>query len=150
VSSDYELPRDTIPHHLFISVHYYTPWQFCGMTKAESWGKPMPTWGTPHDVGELNELFDKMAAFSSKNDVPTFVGEFAVEPKKEPASRARWMSAVAKAAFARKMVPVLWDTGGELSRHEPYSPSAELRSVLQDISSHGAASVQPNAVGSNR
>jgi len=43
-SGDYVLPVDTVPHRLLISVHYYTPWQFAGMTQDESWGKMMPTW----------------------------------------------------------------------------------------------------------
>jgi endoglucanase len=137
-TDDYAFPRDTVAHRLFISMHYYTPWQFCGMTKAENWGKPMFTWGTAHDVGELDELFDKASTFASRHDAPAFIGEFAVEPKKDPASRARWMSAVAKAAFARKMVPVLWDTGGEISRREPYGASAELRQVLQEIAPSSA------------
>src|SRR5690606_365142 len=59
----YELPRDTIPNRLFISVHYYTPWQFCGLTEDADWGKMMTTWGTPKDVARLNELFDQMEGF---------------------------------------------------------------------------------------
>lgn len=144
-SADYELPRDTIPHRLFVSVHYYTPWKFCCMTKAETWGRPTPTWGTAHDVAELNRLFDDMARFSARHDMPVFVGEFAVDPKKEPASRVRWMSAVVNAAFSRDMVPVLWDTGSEISRREPYAASAELRRVLQDVSSMRASGGNANA-----
>jgi endoglucanase len=130
----YELPRDTIRNRLFISVHYYTPWQFCGMTEDADWGKMMPTWGTAKDVAQLNELFDKMAGFSARNDIPAFIGELGVVAKKDSASRVRWMSAVAKAALSEKMVPVLWDTGNEVSRREPYAASAELRQVLREIS----------------
>ena len=71
------LPKDTIPHKLLLSVHYYTPWPFAGMTHDESWGKMRPTWGTPEDITELNNNFDKMEAFSRQNDIPAFVGEFA-------------------------------------------------------------------------
>ncbi len=112
-SDGYQLPRDTIPRRLFISAHYYTPWQFCGLTEDADWGKVMPTWGTQEDVTQLNELFDKMAAFTAKHGVPAFIGEFGVEPKKEPASRVRWMTAVVNAGLSRKMVPVLWDTGND-------------------------------------
>ena len=74
----YKLPKDTVPGKLFISVHYYTPWQFCGLTEDADWGKMMPTWGTPDDVKQLNQLFDKMQAFCTRNDIPAFIGEFGV------------------------------------------------------------------------
>ncbi len=78
-SSDYVLPVDTAPHKLLISVHYYTPWQFAGMTEDASWGKMMPTWGTNSDVAELKRLFDLMADFSKRNEIPVFVGEYGAD-----------------------------------------------------------------------
>jgi endoglucanase len=132
-SSEYVLPKDTVPHRLLISVHYYTPWQFAGMTQDESWGKVQHTWGSASDVAELNRLFDAMQEFCKRHDLPAFVGEFGVTDKKETPSRVRWMSAVAEAALARKMIPVLWDTGGDISRKRPYAPSPVLREVLEKL-----------------
>ena len=132
---EYVLPTDSVAHKLLISVHYYTPWQFAGMTEDASWGKMRPTWGSDDDVAELVRLFDAMQEFSKRNDIPAFIGEFGVTDKKEAASRVRWMSAVGEAALARKMVPVLWDTGGDISRKPPYAPSAALRQVLHSIAS---------------
>jgi endoglucanase len=129
----FTLPKDTIPHRLFLSVHYYTPWPFAGMTEDASWGKMAPSWGSPSDVEELNRLFDKMKEFCSRNDIPAFIGEFGVTEKKESASRVRWMSAVMDAAQSRKMVPVLWDTGHAVSRHPPYAPSADLHHLLHHL-----------------
>jgi len=130
-SSDYVMPKDTVPHKLLISVHYYTPWQFVGMTQDESWGKMRPTWGTSDDFAELETLFDLMRDFSQRNDIPVFIGEFGATDKKEAPSRVRWMEAVIDAAFSRQMVPVLWDTGGDVSRTPPYAPSPVLRDVLR-------------------
>jgi len=130
-SSGYVLPTDSVPHRLLISVHYYTPWQFAGMTKDESWGKMALTWGSASDVAELNRLFDAMQEFCKRNDLAAFIGEFGVTDKKEKASRVRWMSAVAEAALSRNMIPVLWDTGGDISRKPPYEPSPALREVLR-------------------
>jgi endoglucanase len=132
-NSNYEMPKDTLPHRLFISVHYYTPWQFCGMTEDADWGKMSPTWGSPSDVAELDRLFDMMGDFCTRNDVPTFLGEFGVVDSKESASRVRWMSSVVGAAVSRKMVPVLWDTGHEVSRRPPYGPTPALLQVLQKM-----------------
>jgi endoglucanase len=130
-SKDYVLPTDSVPHRLLISVHYYTPWQFAGMTKDESWGKMALTWGSAGEVAELNRLFDAMQEFCKRNDLPAFIGEFGVTDKKEAPSRVRWMLAVADAALSRKMIPVLWDTGGDISRKPPYAPSAALSQVLK-------------------
>lgn len=131
-SSLYRLPKDTVPDRLFLSVHYYTPWQFCGLTEDASWGKMMPTWGSPSDLAELERLFRMMGEYSARADVPVFVGELGASHEKEPASRVRWMSAVIAAARSRRMVPVLWDTGHDVSRNAPYAPSAVLEQVLRN------------------
>jgi endoglucanase len=132
-SADFVLPKDTAKEKLLLSVHYYTPWQFVGMTEDASWGKMRPTWGTEADVAELEKLFDLMAEFSKRNDIPVFVGEYGASDKKETNSRVRWMSAVAKASLERRMVPVLWDTGGDVSRKKPYAPSVALSEVLKAL-----------------
>jgi endoglucanase len=103
------------------------------MTHDESWGKMRPTWGTADDIAELNTNFDKMEAFSEQNDIPVFVGEFAPAYEKEPLSRARWMVGVADAALSRNMVPVLWETGQDISRRPPYALSPALKVMLQKL-----------------
>lgn len=132
---EYLLPTDTVPHKLLISVHYYTPWKFVGMAEDANGVKMQPTWGSPDDVAELNRLFDAMQAFCTRNDIPAFIGEYGVIDKKEEASRVRWMSAVVNAALTRKMVPVLWEVGGDISREPPYAPSPALREVLRAVGS---------------
>jgi endoglucanase len=128
----YKLPKDTLPGRLFISVHYYTPWQWCGLTEDADWGKMMRTWGTPDDVKQLDQLFDTMKDFCTRNDIPAYIGEFGVTlTNKDPTSRARWMAAVFNAATSRKMVPVLWDTGNDISRHPPYAATPELMQALR-------------------
>jgi endoglucanase len=103
------------------------------MIQDESWGKVQRTWGSASDVAELNRLFDAMQAFCKRNDIPAFVGEFGVTDVKEAASRVRWMTAVAQAALSRKMVPVLWDTGGDLKRTPPHGASPALEQVLEAL-----------------
>ena len=140
----YKLPKDTIAGRLFISVHYYTPYQFCGLTEDADWGKMRTAWGSPDDVKQLDDLFDTMKGFCTRNDIPAFIGEFGVAIKnKEPASRARWMSAVFNAAASRRMVPVLWDVGTDVSRHDPYAASPELLQTLQTFSPPQQPSAEP-------
>jgi endoglucanase len=104
------------------------------MTEDANWGKMQTSWGSSSDVAELNRLFDVMQEFCTRNDLPAFIGEFAPTPKKEADSRVRWMSAVAEAALSRKMVPVLWETGSDISRQPPYAPSPALHEVMRTLS----------------
>ncbi|HKE95415.1 MAG TPA: glycoside hydrolase family 5 protein [Povalibacter sp.] len=133
-NSDYRLPQDTLPGRLFISVHYYTPYQFCGLAEDADWGKVKPTWGGSEDSKQLDRLFGMLGEFSRRNDIPVFIGEFGVTNKRESASRIRWMSAVVTAARSRRMIPVLWDTGTDISRRKPYGASAELMQMLRTFS----------------
>jgi endoglucanase len=132
-SSNYILPKDTVPRKLLLSVHYYTPWPFVGMEHDESWGKMTMTWGDAHDLAELKEQMDKMEAYSKEKDIPVFIGEFGATNKKDSRSRMKWMLAVALSAQARDMVPVLWDIGGDVTRSPPFNLSPELSFVLKEV-----------------
>ena len=121
---------------LFLSIHYYTPYTFCGLDTVESWGSPATTWGTDAEKATLDGLFTKLATFSAQKSIPVILGEFAVTRgqnyPREPASRILWLEAVAKASFMRGIVPVLWDTGSEISRTDG-SFSTELQTVMTDV-----------------
>jgi endoglucanase len=132
-SSNYILPKDTVPHKLMLSVHYYTPWPFVGMEHDESWGKMQLSWGDAHDRAELKEQMDKMEAYSKEKDIPAFIGEFGATNKKDSRSRAKWMLSVALSAQARDMVPVLWDIGQDVTRTPPFNLSPELSLVLKEV-----------------
>ena len=108
---------------LFLSIHYYTPWTFTIKDKNEA-NDTQPistTWGTAAEKKTLEDLFSKLGTCSSDKKIPIILGEFAVTRGADPylreaASRVAWMTAVAKAATTRGIVPVLWDTGSEISR----------------------------------
>jgi endoglucanase len=121
---------------LFLSIHYYTPYTFCGLDTVESWGSPATTWGTATDKTTLQGLFATLATFSSKKKIPVIIGEFSVTRgvnyPRDSASRILWMEMVAKTALSGSMVPVLWDTGSEISRTDG-SFSTELQSVMTYI-----------------
>jgi endoglucanase len=109
---------------LFLSIHYYTPWTFTIKEKNDSATDTQPvstTWGTATEKSALEAAFSKLATCSTDKKIPVIIGEFGVavgtDPYvRQPASRTAWMTAVAKASVAHGMVPVLWDTGSEISR----------------------------------
>jgi len=121
---------------LFLSIHYYTPYTFCGLDTVESWGSPQTTWGSDSDKSTLDGLFTKLATFSTQKHIPVILGEFGVTVgqnyPRDPASRSLWMETVAKASFARGIVPVLWDTGSDISRTDG-SFSSALQTVMTDL-----------------
>jgi endoglucanase len=121
---------------LFLSIHYYTPYTFCGLDSVESWGSPATTWGTAAEKTTLQDLFSKLATFSTQKKIPVIIGEFSVtrgeKYPREAASRILWMETVAKAALSHDMVPVLWDTGSEIKRTDG-SFSAEFQTVMDHV-----------------
>jgi endoglucanase len=127
---EFRLPKDSVSGKLFVSIHYYTPWPFVGLKEDASWAKMQPTWGSEEDVRQLNELFDRLKDFSTRNNIPVFLGEFSLCSNKEKASTVRWTTSVFNAALKRKMVPVLWDTGGAVSRREPHAPNEMLSEIM--------------------
>ena len=87
-----KLPNDIVENKLMMEVHYYTPWQFCGMTKDESWGKYMLYWGNENRVSgsqrnyangeaEMERQFKKMKTKFIDKGIPVIIGEYGVNWK---------------------------------------------------------------------
>ncbi|MBQ7834272.1 MAG: glycoside hydrolase family 5 protein [Ruminiclostridium sp.] len=66
----YKMPEDTAKDKLFLSVHYYTPWDYCGTDAINQWG-------SPDDLEEQNELFGKLTKFTDQG-YGVIIGEYAV------------------------------------------------------------------------
>lgn len=132
------LPTDKIANKLMAEVHYYTPWNFCGMTADASWGNQFyywgagnhsttdlahnPTWGEEAEVDKLFLLMKNQ--FVAKN-IPVIIGEFGAITRTNLtgsalqlhlASRAYFFSYIKKQAIANGLLPFFWDTGGLLDR----------------------------------
>lgn len=127
-------PKDKIADRLMLEVHYYTPWNFCGLTKDESWGKMFyywgkanhstkdtdrnPTWGEEETV---DKFFGLMKTTFVDKGIPVLLGEYAATRRSELAgdnyqkhlaSRAYYNMYVTKQAKANKIIPFYWDNGG--------------------------------------
>lgn len=66
----FKMPEDTAESKLLLSVHYYTPWDYCGTDGVNSWG-------SPKDYDEMNGLFKKMSKYSEQG-CGVVIGEYAV------------------------------------------------------------------------
>jgi endoglucanase len=133
-----KMPTDNIPNRLMAEIHYYTPWNFTGMTKDENWGNQFyywgkdfhsttdlahnPTWG---EEAEVDRLFKLMKNKFVDKAIPVLIGEFGAMRrdnltgdalKLHLASRAYYLKYVTKQANINGLLPFFWDTGGLLNR----------------------------------
>ncbi|MCL2084333.1 MAG: glycoside hydrolase family 5 protein [Oscillospiraceae bacterium] len=56
----YEMPSDTADGKLLLSVHYYTPWSYCGDTAS------VGGWGTTGEIEEQNRLLEMMTKYTER------------------------------------------------------------------------------------
>lgn len=139
------MPQDTIEDKLLLSVHYYTPAQFCIADDPNtSWGY-RDDWGSTTaaaDMAELINQFNKLKTNFIDKGIPVILGEYGVTKKnKVEEGRIRWMTAVTKTSIEYGICPVLWDTGinlpgnnsGEIERHPPFAMSDVLKRVMASL-----------------
>ena len=66
----YKMPEDTAKDKLLLSVHYYTPWDYCGTDGINQWG-------SPDDFEEQNGLMEMLTKFTDQG-YGIIIGEYAV------------------------------------------------------------------------
>ncbi|MCK9205922.1 MAG: cellulase family glycosylhydrolase [Salinivirgaceae bacterium] len=128
------LPTDQISNRLMVEVHYYTPWQFCGLDKDADWGKMFYYWGSGYhsitDVnrnatwGEESEMDISLGLMKTKyvdKGIPVIIGEYGAFRKKlnPPSDQALHNASIeyfyryfAKSATDMGFITYCWDTGG--------------------------------------
>lgn len=127
------LPTDNVVNRMMVEVHYYTPWNFCGMEKDETWGKMFYYWGanyhsttdTAHNAtwgeeADLDKLFKSMKTQFVDKGIPVVLGEFGAIRRSTLTgndltlhlnSRAYYLKYLVKQAKANGLIPFYWDEG---------------------------------------
>ncbi len=127
------LPTDTIEDRLMAEVHYYTPWNFCGLEQDASWGKMFYFWGedfhsTTNTVRNANwgeedaveSYFGKMKTKFADQGIPIILGEYGAirrssltgeDLELHLASREYYYKYVTSSAIQHGLIPVYWDNG---------------------------------------
>jgi endoglucanase len=106
-----ELKLPENDRHLIVTVHFYEPFAFThqGASWTDRKDKLGFDWtGSTEEVAALNAAFDKADGWAKKNQRPLFVGEFGAYDRGPMDSRARWTSAVARAAESRGWSWAYW------------------------------------------
>jgi len=124
--------KDSAEGALMVEVHFYTPWNFCGMEKDESWGKMFYYWGSDNHIsgnshnatwGEENDvkkLFQLMKTKFVDKGYPVYIGEYGCQwrdvskqsgedQSKHDASVKAFHKTVCQQAVTMGMIPVVWD-----------------------------------------
>lgn len=130
-----QMPTDPTSGRMMMEVHYYSPYNFCMMTKDESWGNQAYFWGAENHVtsaaykkwnatwGEEQYVIDQMQLmynhFGSKG-IPVIIGEYgaiwrtidASVQDKHDASIRLYHKTVNQQAINHGCIPFVWDTNG--------------------------------------
>ncbi|MFA5290593.1 MAG: glycoside hydrolase family 5 protein, partial [Candidatus Izemoplasmatales bacterium] len=125
----FNMPTDSATDKLLLSVHYYTPWTYCGSSGDASWG-------TENHYNTQNTLLEKMTKYTDMGYGIVF-GEFAVLTKSDGSLKNNTVD------FIRNFldncdkygyVPVLWDTNAFFIREELEIFDEELASLYHERS----------------
>ncbi|MBR4503105.1 MAG: glycoside hydrolase family 5 protein [Clostridia bacterium] len=103
----FRLPEDPAPGRLILQVHNYDPQSFCWL-KTD---KGRDTWGGEADEKQIENLMDRLAAFSEKQLSPLVIGEFGSEDKGNDGARERHAAFFAASARDRGIPCFWWDCG---------------------------------------
>lgn len=120
----FKMPEDTADNKLLLSVHYYTPWDYCGTDGVNQWG-------SPSDYDEQNGLFEKLSKFSEQG-YGVVIGEYAVMLKnggiKEDTDK--FYSNLLDNCDLYDFCPVLWDCSNFYKRITNTLSSEELAELF--------------------
>lgn len=111
------IPNDS---RIMVSVHYYTPWEFCvdeGKDTFNKWGDSVKKFVKRRQSETLvNRQFDKLYNAFIKNGYGVVIGEYGAndktsKDKSNTTYRAYFAEYVNYAAHQRNIVTVYWDNG---------------------------------------
>jgi aryl-phospho-beta-D-glucosidase BglC (GH1 family) len=127
------MPADQIVDRLIAEIHYYTPWNFCGLTSDANWGKMFYFWGQDYhsatnpdrnatwgEEDAVESYFQLMKTKFVDQGIPVILGEYAAVKRTSLtgtdldlhiASREYYYKYVTDAAIRHGMVPIYWDNG---------------------------------------
>ncbi len=130
-----QLPTDNVQNRMMVEIHYYSPWNFTGMEKDETWGNMFyywgkdyhsttdaahnPTWGEESYVDATLKLMK--TKFIDKG-IPVVMGEYGCGIRTKltgdaltlhKAGRAYYFKYVTKQAKANGILPFFWEAGGD-------------------------------------
>lgn len=121
----FQMPTDTVDDKLLLSIHYYTPWSYCGTTGDV-------TWGTEKNYNEMNESLEKLTKFTEEGYGIVF-GEYAALTKADGSLKNNTLEYTKNFLDNCDLygyVPMLWDTNAFFLRNELKMIDDDLASLF--------------------
>ncbi len=129
--NNFSLPKDSVENRLIVSVHFYSPWEFCGLENSGSDRYDAYNLkGFESNEREIKPLYD---TYTSKG-IQVVVGEYGCINKDNPEERAFYLEGVNRIFRKYKCIGVYWDQGWyDRSRQPDYSFSIVDRETGKSI-----------------
>lgn len=104
----FKVPDDP-ENRCIVSVHYYTPWEFCVSTNQHNWG-------SDDEVKTMENNVNKLKTNFIDNGIPVIVGEYGNCKGNDEADRVRFDELFTKLTHEIGVAAFLWDDGGVFDR----------------------------------
>lgn len=103
----YKMPNDKAGRCI-LSVHYYTPWDFCTCDRKH-------TWGTNSEVRQMETLIGKMKKNFVDKGIPVIIGEYAASGS-DLSSCIFFIEKLNKLCSDYGIATFIWDSGSQVNR----------------------------------
>lgn len=103
----YKMPDDKAGRCI-LSVHYYTPWDFCTCDRKH-------TWGTNSEVRQMETLIGKMKKNFVDKGIPVIIGEYAASGS-DLSSCIFFIEKLNKLCSDYGIATFIWDSGSQVKR----------------------------------
>lgn len=103
----YKIPDDKAGRCI-LSVHYYTPWDFCTCDRKH-------TWGTNSEVRQMETLIGKMKKNFVDKGIPVIIGEYAASGS-DLSSCIFFIEKLNKLCSDYGIATFIWDSGSQVNR----------------------------------
>lgn len=104
----YKMPEDP-ENRCIVSVHYYTPWDFCTCDIKH-------TWGTKTEVRQMETLIGKMKTSFVDKGIPVIIGEYAASGS-DLSSCIFFIEKLNKLCSDYGIATFIWDNGEQINRN---------------------------------
>lgn len=122
----YKMPEDP-ENRCIVSVHYYTPWDFCTCDIKH-------TWGTKTEVRQMETLIGKMKTNFVDKGIPVIIGEYAASGS-DLSSCIFFIEKLNKLCSDYGIATFIWDNGEQINRNTYQWRTPQYLEVLKRATS---------------
>lgn len=133
-SSEYKMPEDP-ENRCILSVHYYTPYQFC-ITGQQA------TWGSTSEINQMKNLVGRLNTTFVSKGTPVIIGEYAASGR-DIDSCALFIKTFNQFCHSYGIATFLWDNGGQIDRNTYKWRTPELLEAIKEGNSDTPQSSEP-------